>query len=464
MQPESTLNQLKAVLPEGELPSSYKVYFKNTLVALCHALEDHIFQHHHSDDRFKPLVLVTFQQGKWYLQEAERYFELARYCRQIAIAAVEESGFATHQTSTLENVSLVHLHKEDSLVEEWNLIILAPDYAAMVLCHELSQEEYQKGSQPQIDAERKFYGLWTFDRPLVEKAAAILRERMGPYNPPLAERLSQIQGQITSTPASGKVDLTEVVNRIVSYLQSSQQELVTVKRQTKELLDLEGQARKLNRNLAANKLQAFLRMAQKVDETDPTNPLASLQVAALAEILGQILDLPTLQLRRLRLAGLLFRVGLAEAPLEVFTQNVNELEPSSYQFWRERSILGARLLTSMAELAPITKIVLHQLEYWDGSGIPDGLKGEDIPLESRILGLVAYFQELTQPRGHRLAYNLSEALEKCQKYSGTRFDPNLIDSLSTMIRLSEIGLMKMPDRPSQLPPVWLEEATKTGVS
>ena len=458
MQPESTLNQLKAALGERELPSSYKVYFKNTLVALCHALEDHILQHTPSDDRFKPLVLATFQQGKWYLQEAERYADIARHSRQIAIAAVEDSGFATHHTSKLENVSLVHLDKEDSLVQEWNLVILAPDYAAMVLCHELSEEEYQKDSKPQIDTERKFYGLWTFDRLLVEKSATILRERMRPYNPSLAEGLSQMQEQITSTPASGLVDLTGVVNRIVSYLQSSQQELVTVKRQTKELLDLEGQARKLNRNLAANKLQAFLRMAQKVDEIDPTNPVASLQVSALAETLGQILDLPTLKLRRLRLAGLLFRIGLAEAPLEVFTQNINELEPSSYKFWRDRSILGARLLTSMPELAPITNIVLHQLEYWDGSGSPDGLKGEDIPIEARILGLVTYFQELTQPRGHRPAHNLSEALEKCQKHSGTRFDPNLIDSLNTVIRLSEIGLMKMPDRPSQLPTVWLEEA------
>ncbi len=464
MQPESTLNQLKAALPEGELPSSYKVYFKNTLVALCHALEDHILEHTHSEERLKPLVLVTFQQGKWYLQEADRYFDIAQHSRQIAIAAMEDSGFATHRTSKLENISLVHLNEEDSLVEEWNLIILAPDYAAMVLCHELSEEEYQRGSKPEIDTERKFYGLWTFDRLLVEKAATILRERMRPYNPSLADRLSQMQEEITSTPASGGVDLTGVVNRIVSYLQSSQQELFTVKRQTKELFDLEGQTRKLNRNLAANKLQAFLRMAQKVDEIDPANPVASLQVAALAETLGQILDLPTIQLRRLRLAGLLFRVGLAEAPLEVFTENINELEPSSYNFWRDRSILGARLLTSMAELTPITKIVLHQLEYWDGSGTPDGLKGEDIPIEARILGLVAYFQELTQPRGDRQAYTLSEALEKCQQYSGTRFDPNLIDSLNTVIRLSEIGLMKMPDRPSQLPSVWLEEVTKTGVS
>jgi HD-GYP domain-containing protein (c-di-GMP phosphodiesterase class II) len=291
----------------------------------------------------------------------------------------------------------------------------------------------------------------------VEKAANILRERMRPYNEPLADQLEKVQGQVGVTPPSGEVDLTGVVNRIVSYLQISQEQLVTVNRQTREFWELEGQALKLNRNLAANKLQAFLRMAQKVDETDPYNPLASLQVSALAETLGQILDFSTLKLRRLRLAGLLFRVGLAEAPKEVFDYNTKNVNSDTHRFWQDRPSLGARLLTSMPELKPITNIIRHQLEYWDGSGYPDGLKGEDIPIESRIIGLVAYFQELTQPRGDRLAYSLVGALAKCQKYSGTRFDPNLLESLNSVIRLTEMGLMKLPDRPSQLPSVWLEE-------
>ena len=81
MQPESTLNQLKASQPNGQLPSSYGVYFKNTLVALCHALEDHIQEASAASPEHQPLVLVTFQQGKWYLQEADRYFELAQ-CSQ----------------------------------------------------------------------------------------------------------------------------------------------------------------------------------------------------------------------------------------------------------------------------------------------------------------------------------------------------------------------------------------------
>ena len=457
MNPESTLNQLKASSPNGQLPSSYGVYFKNTLVALCHALEDHILQSAQKNPEAKPLVLVTFQQGKWYLQEADRYHEIAQCCRHVVITALADSGIATHQTNQLENVSFVELEQTDTLVEEWNLIILAPSYRAMVLCHELSEEEYLPEGKSTVDIERKFYGLWNFDESSVAKSAEILIERMRPYNPTLADSLQQQHQEILAAKEVSQVDMSGVVSRIVTYLQTSQQQLVALNRQTRELWGLEGQALRVSRNLNANKLQAFLRMAQKVDERDKANPVASLQVAALSETLGQLLDLPTLKLRRLRLAGLLFRVGLVSAPPEVFAKTPDEFDDSTASFWRDRSVIGAQLLAAMSELAPVTNIVAHHLEYWDGTGKPDGLQGEEIPIESRILGLVAAFQELTQSRGRRVAVSLGEALEKCRDRSGSHFDPNLVETLSNVIRLTQMGLMELPNRPSQLPNVWLEE-------
>lgn len=464
MNPEATLNQLKEASPEGKLPSSYGVYFKNTLVALCHALEDHILQTSPKNYEEKPLVLVTFQKGKWYLQEADRYQEIAQSSRHIIISAVPDSGLPKHPTSQLENVSLVNLETTDSLVNEWNLIILAPGYRAMVLCHELSEDEYVINGKPTVDVERKFYGLWSFDRALVVKAAEILIERCRPYDPALADSIQKQHQEILTIKDAPPTDMTNVVSRIVSYLETSQQQMITMNRQTRELWELEGQALRVSRNLNANKLQAFLRMAQKADERDPSNPIASLQVAALSETLGQMLDLPTLQLRRLRLAGLLFRVGLASAPNEVFTQTPDELDDATLTFWQERSVLGGQLLTAMPELAPITKIVTHHLEHWDGSGKPDGLREDEIPVESRILGLISYFQELIQARGKRIALSFGEALEKCINHSGTYFDPILVESLSNVVRLTEMGLMQLPQRPSQLPNVWLDEVVTSKAS
>lgn len=459
MNPESTLARLQATLPDGKLPSSYGVYFKNTLVALCHALEDHILQTSGSGDDIavKPLVLVTFQQGKWYLQEADRYLDIANVSRRVVIGAVVDSGFATHKTGQLENVSLIDLDPIDPIIQEWNLIILAPTYKAMVLCRELSDEEYLPEGKPEVDTERKFYGLWSFDQSLVSAAAEIFIEQTRHYNPPLADSLLEIHHEILATVGPPLADISGVVTRIVTYLQTSQQQMVAINRQSRDLWELEGQALRVSRNLNANKLQAFLRMAQRVDERDSWNPTASLQVAALSETLGQLLDLPALQLRRLRLAGLLFRIGLVSAPNEVFTQTSDQFDQQTLAFWRDRSFIGSQLLQAMPELSPVAEIVKHKLEYWDGSGKPEGLRGEGIPIASRIIGLIACFQSLTKPRGNRQALSLTEALEKCQEQSGTRFDPALVETLANVVRLTEMGLMELPSRPSQLPNIWLED-------
>ncbi len=453
MRPASTLSQLRQALPQG-LPPSFGVYLKNTLVALCHALEDHILQAEQS----QPLVLTTFQQGKWYLQEADRYAQIASRAGQIVIAALPDSGFHGHRTSQLPNVALVDLDPEDTLVQEWNLIILDDGYAAMVLCQEVPDADYGPQGPPDRDMERKFFGLWTFDRPQVEAAAEILLNQFHAYQPQLVEHCHSLQQSIRmASHQSHQQDLSPVVTRIVNYLQTSQEQLITLQRQTREFWELEHQALRLNRNINANKLQAFLRMAQRVDSQDPDNPVASFQVSALCETLGQLLDLPTLQLRRLRLAGLLFRIGLAQAPADVFSHPESYLDTNTQTLWSDQVLVSSQLLMAMPEMTPIAKIIAQHLEHWDGSGYPEGLQGEAILLEARILGLVRFFQGLTQPRGTRPAQSPSQALELCRQLSQSWFDPQLIETLTTVIRLSEMGMMKLPDRPSHVPAIWLDE-------
>ncbi|MDX2272377.1 MAG: DICT sensory domain-containing protein [Cyanobacteriota bacterium] len=454
MSPDSTLNQLHEAFPQ--MPASYGVYLKNTLVALCHALEDHILQ----TEQGQPLVWVTFQEGKWYLQEADRYAQIASHAQEVVIAAVPDSGFASHPTGSLPNVHLVHLSPGDPLAQEWNLIILDRGYAAMVLCHELPLDQYPAGP-PSRDVERKFYGLWTFDRAEVEAAAEILIGGLRAYDPALADRM-EAGGRILKADSDQhpQQDLTTVVARIVNYLQTSQEQLVLVQRQTREFWELESQALRLNRNLNANKLQALLRMAQRIDAQDAENPVASLQVAALAETLGQLLDLPTLRLRRLRLAGLLFRLMVAPVPKEQLGRDPSQEGVSHAQemeYWGKYELLSSELLSAIPELSPVAQIIAHHLEHWNGSGHPSGLRGEEISLEARILGLVASFQRLLYPRGSHRAYDITEALKICQRYAGIRFDPHLVEVLASVIRLCEMEMMILPERPSHLPTIWLEE-------
>jgi len=147
----SILQKLESAHRHTTRPIRFGVYYKNTLVALCHALEDHIL----TDDG-TPLVITAFQQGKWYLQEAGRYADIAQRSRQIAIMSASESGFAEHPTSLLPNVDLVALDSVDPVAQEWHLIILSPNYTAMVICQELSEANYGSTGVPTSDLERKF--------------------------------------------------------------------------------------------------------------------------------------------------------------------------------------------------------------------------------------------------------------------------------------------------------------------
>ena len=98
----SILQKLEKAHRNTTRPLALGVYYKNTLVSLCHALEDHIL----SEDS-SPLVITAFQQGKWYLQEAERYADIAQCSQQIVIMAAPDTGFLEHPTSQLSNVDLV---------------------------------------------------------------------------------------------------------------------------------------------------------------------------------------------------------------------------------------------------------------------------------------------------------------------------------------------------------------------
>jgi DICT domain-containing protein len=83
----SILQQLETVCRHSNRPIRYGVYYKNTLVSLCHALEDHIL-----DKREQPIVVTCFQRGKWYLQEADRYREIAACSQDVVIMATDDAG------------------------------------------------------------------------------------------------------------------------------------------------------------------------------------------------------------------------------------------------------------------------------------------------------------------------------------------------------------------------------------
>ncbi|WP_445635723.1 Metal-dependent phosphohydrolase [Nostoc sp. DSM 114161] len=432
----SILQKLQIAHRHSTRPIRFGVYYKNTLVSLCHALEDHILA---DDDR--PLVITAFQQGKWYLQEAERYADIAQRSGEIVIMAAPDGGFAEHPTSLLPNVDLVALDSADPVAQEWHLIILSPNYTAMVICQELSEADYGSSGIPTSDLERKFYGLWTFEPELVQETAEIAIAHIQKYNPELANKL--IAHREAIVPSSARLEnLGTVVSRVVDYLHTGQNNLSIPTALGQQTLD---------RNLVSNEIQAFLRMAQLLDIADVNNPMAAAEVVALAEVVAQLLDLPAWQIKRLRLAALLHRIDPLQKAESVLTSgkiptHSQEDAPSC------PLIPGAQVLRTMPRLRAVAQIITHQTEWWNGTGEPAGLAGDEIPLESRILALLADFQwRVNQRKSSNQSRQeiFTQALDECRQQQSTRFDPKLVDTLALLV----MGLQQGLDLPIMTPKV-----------
>jgi len=447
----SILQKLYTVHQNTDRPLNLGVYYKNTLVALCHALEDFIL-----NTKSSPLVITAFQQGKWYLEEADRYGDIANEARKIAIMAAPDTSFADHPTSKRDNVSLVSLDpKTDPVAQEWHLMICSPSYTAMVLCQELSEADYGKKGQPRHDLERKFYGLWTFEPELVLESIEIAIAHIGNYNQALKHELEQhLMGINQQLGTVAKEDTGVVVSQVVDYLQNSQAELLN---QQQVSSDREQsylpQAQSLDENLLSNEMQAFLRMAQLIDQADIKNPMAAAEVTALAETMGQVLDIPAWQQKRLRLAGLLHRLvpALGAAPDE---EETPEKAPSC------ALIPSVEALRAMPRMSAIARIITHQTENWDGTGKPGQVAHDNIPLESRILALVSYFQhrvndlrvnEKTETREE----TLNQAYSECQAQANNRFDPKLVEALGLLVMGLQQGMNLEAAQPKIAAGMWL---------
>ncbi|HBB30365.1 MAG TPA: metal-dependent phosphohydrolase [Cyanobacteria bacterium UBA8803] len=442
----SILQQLDKTHRSGKRPLNFGVYYKNTLVALCHALEDFILE-----SGSKPLMITAFQRGKWYLQEADRYGEIANKASQIVILAAADAGFAEHPTSQRSNVALVELDAADPVAQEWHLIVMSETYTAMVLCQELSGADYGVKGPPEHDRERKFYGFWTFEPELVRETLNLAIAHIGGYNQELQQTLTAQAQQITAAfGTKERDDLGVVVYRVVDYLQKSHQDLHQSGEDILQTLPLSEQA--LDDNLISNEMQAFLRMAQLIDQADATNPMGAAEVAALSEAMGQLLDLPAWQIKRLRLAGLLHRLTALQGVGDLLDPVKSSIQQEVVL--KKELMPKASVLRIMPQLQAIAHIVNHQTEHWEGGGKPDGMAYDAIPLESRILGLIAEFQ-------HRLAayrsqeHSLARALTDCQALAGKVFDPKLVEALELLAMGMQQGMSLQVNQPKIAAGMWL---------
>jgi diguanylate cyclase (GGDEF)-like protein len=155
-------------------------------------------------------------------------------------------------------------------------------------------------------------------------------------------------------------------------------------------------------------------------------------VSSLAVRLGQRLGLAQEELEELRLAAELHDVGKLAIP-DVVLQKAGPLDPTEWGFIHSHTLIGQRILGAASALRPVGAIVRSTHENWDGSGYPDGLAGEAIPLSARIIAVCDAYSAMTSDRPYRSARTLDEAIAELRRCAGQQFDSQVVDLVCAVL-------------------------------
>ncbi len=137
------------------------------------------------------------------------------------------------------------------------------------------------------------------------------------------------------------------------------------------------------------------------------------------------ISLPKSRFADLRLLAQFHDIGKVGVP-DALLYKPDTLTCEEYIEVQRHCEIGHRIAMMTPELIPITDWILKHHEWWNGMGYPLGLKGEDIPLECRILAIADAYDVMTSDRPYRKAMTVEKALEELKTYAGTQFDPNLV--------------------------------------
>ena len=198
-----------------------------------------------------------------------------------------------------------------------------------------------------------------------------------------------------------------------------------------QLADERLYAQKYSRRGESDRTMAALLEALLV--RDPAVQEQLIGVGSLATEVGQMLGLRRDELEELGRAAQLHDLGKLAVPDEILSKP-GPLDEREWAFVRQHTIVGERILRASPALRSVATVVRASHENWDGSGYPDGLAGDDIPLASRIIRACNAFVAMTSQRPYRDAMEVDDALKELTHCAGTDFDPTVARVLVARVR------------------------------
>lgn len=201
--------------------------------------------------------------------------------------------------------------------------------------------------------------------------------------------------------------------------------------------------------LEGARIEMLRRLATAAEYRDDCTAQHTVRVAALAAQLATELRLSPADVEDIRRAAPLHDVGKIGVPDDLL-RKPRALSPEEVDVMRTHTTIGADILpdSSVKVLQVAREIALTHHERWDGSGYPQGLAGDDIPLSGRIVAVADAYDAISNDRPYRAARSAEEAIEEIVRHSGTQFDPAVVNAL---MRVAAAGrLNRQQGRPDLL--------------
>src|ERR1700690_2582718 len=202
-------------------------------------------------------------------------------------------------------------------------------------------------------------------------------------------------------------------------------------------------------------LRTIESLALAIEAKDHTTHDHLQRVRIYAMELAKDLGLTEDETEALRAASVLHDIGKLAVPEHIISKP-GKLTPEEFEKMKIHPVVGAEILEQVEFPYPVVPIVSAHHEKWDGSGYPNGLKGEAIPLGARILAAVDCLDALATDRQYRRALPLDEAMKVVQKESGTSFDPRVVEALTKHY----VALEKMAKESRSADPMKLSKDVK----
>ncbi|MCR5655701.1 MAG: HD domain-containing protein [Lachnospiraceae bacterium] len=217
----------------------------------------------------------------------------------------------------------------------------------------------------------------------------------------------------------------------------------------------------LRDNSASSSLLGSLR--QTLSETDYETEEHVERTRVMSARLGQRLGLSDADISRLELLATLHDIGKVAIPQHILTKK-SRLNDEEFKIMQQHTVKGYRIAMSSPELRDIAEGILCHHEKWDGTGYPNGYKGEEIPLLARIISCVDSHDVMVNNRPYHQAMPEEKAIAELRRCAGTQFDPYIVDVFTKMLEEEDLPRQReMLDEQKQAAKLAAEQIAKEAV-